>query len=124
MAITKSKVQQLREDMNKALAAVGKKHGVTITAGNARFDDLSVTFKTEAKVNSVAGGKPVAQAEFERNARLVGLDPKDFGRVFIGASGVKFTVSGVKPRNRKYPVIATNARGVAYKFPVSAILGK
>ncbi len=60
------------------------------------------------------------RAEFAMHAPLFGLTPDDFGRSFLTRRG-RFTLVGLAPRNRKYPVIARAPGGDLYKFPAAEL---
>lgn len=57
--------------------------------------------------------------EFQNNwnlyYRIYGFQKEDFGRSFVINKNV-YTILGINPRNRKYPIIASNNNGVNYKF--------
>lgn len=46
---------------------------------------------------------------------VYGLAPSDLGRKII-VNGKAFTLSGIKPNNRKYPILGKNTNGTLYKF--------
>ncbi len=112
MSITRNSVKSLRNDIDAALAAVGAKHGVSIHAGNARFDSNTVSFKLEAKVVSGAGEVYNAEAE-----ALKALSPEYVGKKITLSGGVKGTVVEFHRRKHKYPFIVETANGKRYKVP-------
>jgi hypothetical protein len=112
MEVTKETLQRLRPEINAALAAVGAKFGLNISAGSARFDDLQATFKLHVTQASMEGRQQVldqAKDEFERLARMHGMRADWFGKR-ITIQGVAFTVSGLNPSRPKNCVKITRAR--------------
>lgn len=108
------------KEAEKALEEVGKKHGVHFEFGNIRF--TASNFRSTLKATKVAGDvedpKAIERAKFEADAaKVYGIDPEDYGRAFK-IRGKNFTLVGLKPRARKYPLIGRNgADGKLYKFP-------
>lgn len=43
--ITRSLLRDIRAELDAALAAIGKKHGLSITSGSCSFSDTAATFK-------------------------------------------------------------------------------
>lgn len=130
--ITKDLLRALREDINAALTTVGKKHGVNLAAANASFTSDSATFKLQvAWVGKGKGGKvqsteerTIAQAEkdWEQQAKLWGFNPKMLGKT-IKSNGKTYTIKGLMPRRRAYPILAQGTDGKLTLFKTS-VLGK
>jgi hypothetical protein len=58
---------------------------------------------------------------FKTNAKLFGFEPDDLGKEF-SFQGQSYTICGLKPKSRKYPVIAQSAGGKNYKFACRSVL--
>ncbi len=119
MSITqfnKSACNTVADEAMAALQEVATRHGLTLKREGGRFDTGSFTLKTTF-VCTTEGGIP---ADWARNAKLLGLEPSDFGKSFV-SRGQTYTICGVKIRARKYPVLAKKADGGIYKFPEATV---
>ena len=116
----RSKVKEIHKDICDALALIAKKHGMSsLSTGTLRFDDTNfrVTVTGLTSLDAFTHTKPI-----------VGLGVGDMvhptslmGRTFISGNGTRFTVSDYKPNRPKYPIVAKNAAGTAYKFTVDSV---
>lgn len=111
-------LRMLRPDIEEALKGVGEKHGITFTFNNIRFSDDMFSTRLEARVGENSDDH--AKADWDKNCWRFGLKPEDFGKTFSYA-GTSYKIVGIKPRSRKFPVIAENLAGKKYKMPVEAI---
>ena len=101
-----------------ALKQVEQQFGISINVGGGSLSDHEFTTKLTVRTGD---GSDAARKQFELYAFRFGLNDSDFGKTFT-AQGEQYQVTGIKPRSRKYPVIAKNVRtGVDYKFPASMI---
>lgn len=108
--ITRSLLRSLREDINQALIEVGKKHGVTLVADNAKFTDMSARFvlavapATEAVQAQIASGidpkMAKAEADYKAFCKTYGAEPEWLGKQIRVGSG-QFTVVGLLPNKHK-----------------------
>lgn len=118
----RASVRLLREELQTAIQAVAKHHGISLGDVSARFTSDFATFKVETAIigaDNVA--KTKERAEFERHAALFGLQASDIDRAFRH-NGDIYHVSGLAPRSRKYPVLAIRAgNGRTYKFPAGMV---
>jgi hypothetical protein len=76
------------------------------------------------KVSVLDGdGKAITEESesFRSNAKLLGLEPDDLGKEFT-FRGQLYTICGLKPKSRKYPVIARSDNGKDYKFGSRTVL--
>ena len=109
----------IRNDINEALATVAAKYGITLELGNMRYSEGQFTTKltaTAAETKSDA-----ARVNWETHAIRFGLENSMFGKRF-SASGKTLEICGIKPRNRKYPVLARSTNGEVYKLSVRQLL--
>lgn len=88
----KELIQNLRPDLQRALDEVGKRHGVTLRAGNATYDPAG-SFNMRL-LATVAGGLSQEQSRYDANAGYLGLPPR--GTVIKGAGGRSYTIAGMK----------------------------
>lgn len=121
--LTRKDVQNLRDEMDAALAKVLAKHGVTADLGRMTFTNEEVRCKLTVSVNStgpvgaVASTDSAEERKFKQYAYKFGLTGDEFGKTFK-SRGTAFTIIKINPRAKRdgYPVIAQNARGTKYKF--------
>ncbi len=91
--INRAACKTIREQLNEELIAVGEKLGLTISAGNASFDDSSVTFK----VQCILDGVDKSMLDFERDCRLFNLPKDAYGKEF-GFNGSRLHLRGLTLR--------------------------
>jgi hypothetical protein len=105
-AFDKNSLNELRTDINEALAAVAEKHNIKLTTGNISYSNNTATIKVEAAVKSATG--EVVNKELEAL--------KAYGKMYLGQNfdidkvyptqqlgDVKFV--GLNTRARKNPVL-------------------
>ena len=106
-------LKQLRQEIDQALQALGKKHGIELTAGAATYADKYATFKL--KVNTLGNSEEAIQ--FDRFKILHGLDHLSPGDT-IQHRNTRYKILGMKPRSKKYPFLVENlGNGKTYKVP-------
>lgn len=122
MSITKTQLQNIRQEMDSALAEIAAKHGMSMQVGKISYDDVS--FKAEVKANVVSndGTNLKAKNDWDCYCSMFNLDKSDFGSTFK-QNGEVFEIVEIKPRNRKYPIIARNSKG-QYKFKAETVREK
>ena len=81
--------------------------------GRITFTDTDFRGKLTVSCGSA---DDAAEREFKKYAFRFGLDGSEFGKTFKHGR-TSFTISGIKPKSHKYPILAKNARGTEYKFP-------
>ena len=90
--------------------------------GNCRYTETDATFKLEVSAISEDGEVLTAEAQaFRRNASLYGLEPDDLGMEF-SSRGEAFTLIGLRPRSRKYPMVGRRSDGKVFKFSEEAMV--
>jgi hypothetical protein len=101
---SKVNLADLRQDINLSLAEVAKKHGISITAGNARFNDATATFKLEMAV--VREGKVVSREmeTLKMFLSLIGLTEEHLDKEFRIGNNL-FVLAGYNPRKQKNPMV-------------------
>ncbi len=118
-AIDRPLLRALRTEITEALAAVGKKHGFTIYAGNASFTESRATFKIEV-VSGVTeeGESPMvtkAAADWKALAKHYGCEPEWLGKTFG-----QYEVVGLMPKSRRFAILALKGNKLV-KIPVETI---
>ena len=114
----------IRKALEPALQEIGEVYGLTVTTGRGSYGGETGTKTIELATLGENGEVESAQAkDFKKYASMVGLEPTDLGRRFV-SNGEEFEVSGLKTRNRKYPVIATKvSNGKSFKFSEGGLRG-
>lgn len=122
MTITRELLRTLRADIDAALAAVGKKHGVVLNAGNASFTPTSASFKLHAVLADAPKVDPDVEAadDWRALARRFQLEPDWLGKSFV-SGGRPFTIVGLLPNRPKRPVLARGSNGKGYVFDPDSI---
>lgn len=95
---------------------------LTIKGSRCTFDPTSGEVKV-ALTFIVGDAKAGQVAEFGLYGKAYGLAPDDFGRTFqFNGRGRTYRISGINPRARKRPILATNeADGRTYVFESVAV---
>jgi len=108
--------------LQAALDTVAAELGYQIQVGNASFSGSQCTFKVECAVVGEDGMAQTREAtDFKARAALYGLSPDDLGKVFTNG-GERFRVTGLKPKSRKYPIVAVRVKDdKGYKFPADMV---
>lgn len=118
----KMKVNQVAKDIDEALKAVEAKHNISIARGRGTYDAHTFSLKVNCVIKEASGEVfDIAARDFQRMAHLYGLKADDLGKTFY-ANGQPYTISGLKSRNKKYPILAKNRNGKTYKFPESSVV--
>ncbi len=120
----KQKVKNLRGIIHAALKPLEAEHGIAFHIGSAHYTDNSVKYAFE--IMESKQGEPAQdfmELTFRAGCYEFNLTPDDYGQTFQ-SNGKTFTISGLKPNNRKYPVIATGPGGKQYKFPANDVVRK
>jgi len=115
-------VKYFRKRLEAAVKPLAEELGVAIDLGNCTFKTNNCRFQLRVAVLD-PNGKAITQEidSFRSSAKLFGLEPDDLGREFI-FQGQSYTICGLKPKSRKYPVIARSGNGKNYKFACRTVL--
>jgi hypothetical protein len=115
---TRPELKRLDEDIDKHLEQIGKKFGIHLKRGSGRFSPDNFSFKIEASIIGKDGTVATREAkDFERYAKMYGLNPKDLGKTFEDWDGKEFEIVGLTTRSPKYPILAKNTmNGKTFKF--------
>lgn len=107
-------VKQFRLDFAKAVEGLEKQYDAQIALGSISYGDTKLTTKVTV-TEKPKNGKSIEQVNFEQNCVIFGLKKSDYGREFQTHNGT-YTLSGLKPRSPKYPILGTDEKGGRYKF--------
>lgn len=109
-------IRELRAKVEAAAQeAVGD--GFIVEFGNGRFDERQVTLKMTIRHEDAPDN---LEQDFKSHCRRYGLSPDDFGQTFE-SFGTSYTVVGIKPNSRKYPIIAERGDGKRFKFDATQV---
>ena len=120
--INKNLLAELRREIDGLLLEVGKKYDLNLKVGNASYSSTYFTLKVEGSIVAEEGVATTReQLDFKDYAESHGLSPDDLFKTFE-TNGEAYEIVGLKPRSKKYPIIArvvgTEKR---YKFPATSI---
>ena len=121
--LDKPTVKYIGKRLKTAVEPLAKELGVVIDLGNCTFRASNCRFQLKVAVLD-SNGKPITEEidSFRSNAKLFGFEPADLGKEFT-FQGQSYTICGLKPKSRKYPVIAQSGDGKNYKFACRTVLG-
>lgn len=120
-AFDKATCRDLGDRIEAALKPLADELGIVITRKGGSFTAASFTMKIEAATVSADGAVRSRESEmFTHYAAVYGVKSDALGKTFRGR-GKEFTVCGLNPRAHAMPVIATDAEGRRYKFPVASL---
>lgn len=112
-------VSKVLEECRTALEPIAEKYGLVLDdkGRSYRREALPVMFQFLVEERDESGKVLTAVAkDFVNTAPLHGLRPEDLGRQFETGKG-RYEICGMKPRARKYPVLARKlGDGKTYKF--------
>jgi len=121
--INRSSAVIIRDEVKKTLRELAENLGLFIDTGNGSYSDTELKISLKISLQEGFDGKTGKQTEFERHAFMFGLKDEMFGRKFV-FGGEVFTISGIRPKARKKPVLATDSRGKEFIFPVDVVKGQ
>lgn len=101
-------IRALRPEIVAALAALCAKHGITATAGNARFvrEGTSATITLEfARVNEAGVAETQERTAWAQHCATLGLKPEWLDQCITTSNGREYKLVGIDPRRWKYPVV-------------------
>jgi hypothetical protein len=112
---SKPDLKRMGMEMTEILNKYGKTVGVEFSVGNMRYDSDGSRVSTKIEVTKV-GAESKEAADFRLLAHNYGLDPDAVGKDIV-VDGEAFTITGMRPRSRKYPIEATRKlNGQCVKF--------
>lgn len=115
-------VKYVKKRLETAVTPLAEELGVAIDFGSCTFNTSNCKLQLKVSVLDPDGKAMTEESEsFRTNAKLFGLEPDDLGREFT-FRGQSYTICGLKPKSRKYPVIARSDNGKDYKFACRTVL--
>jgi hypothetical protein len=119
--IGKTGAKLMRTEMQEALDIIGENYGLAFSIGRITFDDTTIRTTVEAGLTTMPGETKMS-IDFRNSCHKHNLKASDLGRVFTNTRLERFTIVGLKPRNRKYPIIGQRVSdGKQFKFTSHAV---
>lgn len=106
----------LRADIQRALDGVASEHGITLDLGNIGFQANTFT----AKINGTIAGFDQSHEHYLQYCDQFNLDASWLCESFTHDDGKRYSVVGLKPSSRKYPVVVER-NGKRYKMAHGAV---
>lgn len=113
----------IRSDIDAAIQAVGEKYGITLRAGAASYDAISLNVKVTGVVAKTPSGKRPEQEEFLKHCNdWTGLKAEWLNQTF-DQQGRTYTIVGKTiGARRKNCIIANRDDGKQFVVPVLTIV--
>lgn len=120
--LDRSMVKYLAERLKESVTPLADEFGIVIDVGNCSFNAKNCRFQLKLAVRDSNGNPLTEESEsFKRFAEQFGFEAADLGRKFVH-QGHPYTISGLRPKSRKYPVIAISRYGQEYTFSCKTVL--
>ena len=119
-SFNRQNIRQINSELEAALKQVAEKYGLEVKLGNTRFSVDNFTTKVQVATVGEGGITMSKEAtDFNRYKTILGIN-MELGQEFQ-RSGKTFTIVGLKPRSKKYPILAKCSDGKTYKLPVDLV---
>lgn len=114
--LTNIKLEEIRKDMKLALSMVESTHNLQFEIG--RFTYGSHTFKVslEAAIGKNGKDADLSKTRWDKECYAFGLVQSDFGKEFMSFNGRVYTITDIRPRATKRPIVAENDEGTSFIF--------
>ena len=116
MAFTKAKVIMIQSELNAALEALAKKHGLTVSPARIKWNDGEITATTMFGDKKDGDADPVLKRDIQRYGWAFGLTEAHIGKTFQSAKGT-MVVQGM----RASKVIAQSPDGKQWKYDAEVV---
>lgn len=115
-AIDRAALRTISEEINEAIQAIAKRHGLEMKTAGGSYGGTSGVVKVEVTIPG--RGKEVV--EFERYGAQFGVQPSDLGRTIL-VQGQPFELAGLNTKAPKFPFLAKGADGRTYKLGADTV---
>ncbi len=117
--ITRQRIILIQEKIKRSIKRIEKEENVQITFGHSLMGYSNYTVNMKVNSNLTIQEKKNREEEL---SRLVGFTQNVCGMKFKRPEkDGSYTITEIRPRNRKYPVIAISSKGDLYKFKVDSV---
>ena len=121
--IDKEALRLLRTELNKAVEAVAKAHGVKLEFGSGTYGEDRKWGKLTLEIRTIGENGVVEtreRAAFKVNAELLGLKAEDLDKEIMH-SGRIYKIVGANPKSYRFPIIVADTSGKTYKMSVDFV---
>lgn len=115
--MNRDKVKLVHDKIRRALRQIEAEEGVKISFSTCRFDNTHYTSRMEVLSTDVK----VSADRFLTLSKGLGFSENVIGKTFNDNKGNRYTITDIKTRSPKYPVVASCSDGKSYKFSTSDI---
>lgn len=135
MSFTQNSFPAIRNDINAALAAVGKKYGMQLSIDRITYTETTFRTSINAVLDSAASESTPAETSneikwkstFMRMPSRYGMTADDFGKQ-VKVNGSLYTIAGARPKAHDIVLKRPNGTYIAYgsmgvKSALNAMLG-
>lgn len=103
--ITDATLKTFRAKFAELAKSMEQELGLVLTLGTIHYGADNFHVRLEAKESMDGNREDLAEKEFYRDCRLVGLQPSDYLATFTADNGHTYQIVGLDLRKRTYPVI-------------------
>lgn len=121
--ITSEKIKRIQNLIKQSIEKIEKSENVKIQFGSCSYNPAM--YRTQMTVSTNEKSDKVEKVR-EIESKKMGFTQNIIGMKFTGKQCGEVTITDIKTRNRKYPIIAVTKEGKGYKFTsdqVKAYLG-
>ena len=116
--IDAKKIDRVQAKIKAALAEIEKDENIKISFGNCSYN--AAYYKTGMTVTSLENSEKVDNVFLNLSKRL-GFTQNIIGMTFTGTTCGEVTITDIKLKNFKYPVIGSTKDGKSYKFSIDLV---
>jgi hypothetical protein len=116
--INPEKIKSVQAKIKAALAQIEKEENVQISFGSCSY--TPAYYKSGMTVTSQEKSEKVDNVFLNLSKRL-GFTQNIIGMTFTGVTSGEVTITDIKLKNHKYPIIGTTKDGRGYKFTTEQI---
>ncbi len=119
-AFTPQTVLDVQEGLVAVVKEYAKANGLQLSGARSKYSSHQCDLTLSLTVPETEATKDHEKYEFEALAPLFDLTGNDYLKPF-SLNGRRFTLVGLKPNNRKYPIIGADETGRRFKFTLDVI---
>jgi len=116
--IDANKINRVQSKITAALAQIEKDENIKISFGNCSYN--AAYYKSGMTVTSLENSEKVDNVFLKISQRL-GFTQNIIGMTFTGTTCGEITITDIKLKNFKYPIIGTTKGGKSYKFTTDQV---
>ena len=121
--LNRPSVELLRNKIEELLKPIEEEFNIKVSLNGGRFSNTMYNPKIELSIINDEGGiaETKERTDYKRNCVFFDLKEEYLDQSFTVA-GTEYLVVGLKPRSRKYPIIAKDTRSnKSYKFGADTV---